>query len=190
MQRNDGLSIGGVIRPRIVLPHSEAKKIRLSGLADVCERTLEDGRLCITGHRHNAFVDTGLQLALDRLFGLSGPPAAISHMAVSADDAAVVAGTTLIDPAGGDAGSTFVAVSSVSRTGQTVEAHGLYDEGTVAFAINKVGLLNTATDAGTGLVNVIGGAGVSPFNEPFTIDLTGAATWDLDMQLDVTAQAT
>ncbi len=58
------------------------------------------------------------------------------------------------------------------------------------FVINKVGLLNTSTDAGTGLIDVIGGTGgSSPYNRTFQLDLTSAGSFTLTMQIAVTASA-
>jgi hypothetical protein len=189
--KRDGFGIGGVLRPRIWVPVDQEKHVRLSGLAEVHRRTDRDGRVVISGERRNAFVNLGLGILLDRLFGIGGPPGAVSHMGVSADAQAAGAGTSKLDPAGDATGFTSVGLTNVSRAGQTVSCEGVFSQATVAFAIKKVGLLNKADDDGTGLINVIGGTGGSaPYNEPFTIDLTGATTWDLTLGLDVTATAT
>ena len=40
-------------------------------------------------------------------------------------------------------------------------------------------------------MNIIGGtAGSSPYNEPFTIDLTAVSAFNLTFSMDITAQAT
>lgn len=177
MNNIDGLRFSGLLRASL-LEVERPEEVRILG----CDVREEDGVL--VAERPNIFVNTGLNLALDRLFGIAG--AAVSHIAVSPDDQAVVAGTTLLDIAGGDAGFVAKAINpAASRTNQTVTAGATFTNADVAFAINKVGLLNTATDAGTGLVDVIGGTG----NSPFTIDLTTAGTWSLVLQILVTAAA-
>lgn len=178
MNNVDGLGFSGLLRASLV-EVERPEEVRILG----CEVREEDGIL--VAERPNIFVNTGLNLALDRLFGIGGT--AISHIAVSPDDQAVTGATTLLDPATGDTGFVSKAISpAASRTNQTVTAGATFTNADVSFAINKVGLLNTATDAGTGLVDVIGGTG----NSPFTIDLTTAGTWSLVLQILVTASAT
>lgn len=140
--------------------------------------------------RPNAFVNLGLQIALDRLFGL-GTVAAVSHIGVSADNAAVVAGTNRLDPPGDATGIAVKAISpAATRSGQTVTAGAVFTQADVTFAIRKVGLLNKATDDGTGLIDVIGGTGgAAPYDDSFTIDLTGTTPFSLTMNIQVTATA-
>lgn len=131
----------------------------------------------------NAFVNTGLNLALDRLFGLGGATA-VGYIGVSSDNTAVTAASTTL---GGTV--SIKALTTNSRSSQTVTAGASFTQADVNFSIRKVGLLNTATDAGTGLVDVIGGSGSSPYNKPFTIDLTTLSSFTLTMQIQVTAVA-
>ena len=130
----------------------------------------------------NAFVNTGLNNALDRLFGLGGT--AIGYIGVSSDNTAVTASSTTL---GGTV--SIKALTTNSRSSQTVTAGATFTQADVSFSIRKVGLLNTATDAGTGLIDVIGGAGSSPYNKPFTIDLTSLSSFSLTLQIQVTAVA-
>lgn len=164
-------------------------KVRVEGE----EVTIRDGGIIEVRHR-NAFVNTGLNLSLDRLFGLSAATA-ITSIGVSSDSTAVTASTTFLNgAAGGTAANTIIKTISpaATRTAQTVTAGATFanaDFTSGVFAIKKVGLLNTGTDAGTGLVDVIGGSGTAPYNKPFTIDLTSAGTFSLTLQIQVTAQA-
>lgn len=144
----------------------------------------EDGLYKATVTRRNAFVNTGLNITLDRLFGLNGPPAAIDHIGASSDATAVTAATTTL---GGTV--SIKALSSPSRSSQTVTAGATFTQADITFAVHKVGLLNTATDAGTGLLDVIGGSGSAPYDKPFTIDLTTAGSFNLTLQIQVTAAA-
>lgn len=55
---------------------------------------------------------------------------------------------------------------------------------------NKLGFLTTSTDAGTGLVDVIGGAGgTSPYNRTFNLNLTNAGVFTAVAQIAVTGVA-
>lgn len=135
--------------------------------------------------RKNAFVNIGLNNALDRLFNLASPTQP-THIGLSSNTAAVTAATTTL----GGTVSIKAFSPAASRASQVVTAGATFTQADVAFVITKVGLLNTSTDAGTGLYDVIGGTGGSaPYNQPFTIDLTGTTSFSLTMQIQVTAAA-
>jgi hypothetical protein len=143
---------------------------------------------------HNAYVNTGLNNALDREFGLGGT--AIGYIGVDNNSSTVTASTVYLH---GSAGATAAnqiikAISpSATRSSQTVTAGATFanaDFTSGVFIVNKLGLLTTSTDAGTGLVDVIGGTGgSSPYNRTFVLDLTGAGTFSATLQIAVTAQA-
>ncbi len=136
-------------------------------------------------YRHNAFVNIGLNNALDLLYALASPGVP-SRIQLSSSTTAVTAATTTM----GGTVSNKAFSPAASRTLQTVTAGATYTQADVAFVITKVGELNTSTDAGTGLYDVIGGTGgSSPYNQPFTIDLTGTTSWSLLMQIAVTGAA-
>lgn len=232
---------------------------------------------CFRIEKNNAFVNTGLNILLDRLFALSGPPAAVGYIGIDCDVTAVTAATAYLRgasaatfpntttgaisaaaatftvasatgiiagqgftiQAGGGTVETGVVASiagttitpalpityshssgtridfigqiikalgsggaaATSRTAQTVTAGASFTNADFAtpasptsanaiFKINKIGLLNTATDAGTGLIDVIGGTGgTAPYNKSFSVDFTNAGTFTLTPQIAVTAQA-
>jgi hypothetical protein len=180
--RADGFRIGGVLRGRLLIPGRDDMPI-LEGVGEVVGgyNRLSDRREYVFGGRHNAFVNQGLQRVLDSAFnGLTA--ARITHIGVSSDNTAVTASTTTL------AGTTSIkATSGVARTNQTVSAEQTWTQADVNFSIRKIGLLTSS--AAADVVNIIGGAGSSPYNEPFTIDLTTIATWSLTMGIDVTATA-
>lgn len=208
---NDKFNVGGVLTAQAVMPAESYSPEMFTGLTakrlpgvNLARRALglplhrtvrytdtwrgrERELVRIEGEKHNAFVNTGLQNNLDLWAGLGGT--AVSHLGVTEDTTAVTLTTTKLDPTDDDTVTT-VPVSNVSRTDQTVSFDGVYDENSLAHSVKKVGLLNTSTDAGTGLQNVIGGGGTAPFDETLTIDLTGASEFDLTMGIDVTAQST
>lgn len=149
---------------------------------------------CLVVAHHNAYVNTGLQNSLDREFGLGGT--AVGFIGVSNNSTAVTATTTFLNGAsGGTAANTIIKpISPAStRTAQTVTGGATFqnaDFTSGVFIWNKIGLLTTASDAGTGLVDVIGGTGgSSPYNRTFVLDLTGAGTFVVVAQIAVTAVA-
>lgn len=151
-----------------------------------------DGRLHV--EHHNAYVNTGLNNALDREWGLGGT--AIGWIGVDNNTTAVTASTTFLHGAGaGSAATTIIKALSpaATRTNQTTTGGATFvnaDFTSGVFVWNKIGLLFTSTDAGTGLVDVIGGTGgSSPYNKTFSLDLTAAGTFSVVAQVAVTAVA-
>jgi hypothetical protein len=141
-----------------------------------------------------AYVNTGLNNALDRESGAGGT--AVGFIGVSNSSSAVTATTVNLNGAsGGTAANTIIKSCTNARTNQTTTytvgspfVNADFTSG--VFVINKVGLLTTSTDAGTGLVDVIGGTGgTSPYNRTFVLDLTGAGTFSLTLAIAVTAVA-
>ena len=82
---------------------------------------------------------------------------------------------------------------AATRTAQTTTGGATFanaDFTSGVFVQNKIGFLITSTDAGTGLVDVIGGTGGSaPYTRTFVIDMTSAGTFSEVAQLAVTAVA-
>ncbi len=143
----------------------------------------------------NAYVNTGLNNSLDREFVLGGS-STFGFIGVSSNTTAVVATTVFLNGTGaGTAANTIIkAVSpAASRSAQTVTGGATFvnaDFTSGVFVWNKLGFLTTSTDAGTGLLDVIGGTGgSSPYNRTFSLDLTAAGTFSVTAQIAVTASA-
>lgn len=198
--KRDGFQIGGIAHAQITVPTSEAHLASITGMfrnpdgrsdPGILQQDLGNGTVYIEGYLHNAFVNQGLQAALDAMYeALDSTADRISHIGLSADVQAVTAATTSLDPSGGGAGSTgtsIKAIANVSRASQTVSGDQTWTQADVSFVISKIGLL-TSTAAGD-VSNIIGGSGSAPYDEPFTIDLTNISTWTLTMGVDVTATA-
>lgn len=148
----------------------------------------------ITVRGPNSYVNTGLNSALDREWGLGGT--AIGYIGVSSDTSAVTAATVyLAGSAAGTASNTIILPISpaATRSAQTTTGGATFTNSSFTsgvFAINKLGLLNTSTDAGTGLIDVIGGTGgSSPYTKTFSLNLTSAGTFSFTAQIAVTAVA-
>ena len=192
-----GVGIGAMMYARIRVPEKEKNRINLSGM-----ELVREGRGLLIAKRHNAFVNLGLHFVLDRLFNINTPNAAIAYMGITADVNAVTAGTTAIDPAPTTSQNikalgAGVGAVATSRTGETTTCSAGWTKSDANFPVAKVGLFNTSTDAADdtvptvqGVMNIIGGTGgSSPYNEPFTIDLTGTSAFNLTLAMDVTATA-
>lgn len=151
---------------------------------------------------HNAYVNTGLNNALDREWGLGGT--AIGWIGVDNNSTAVTATTTFLhgasagtQPPTASANQVIKAISpAATRTNQTTTGGATFANadftggGNSVFVINKIGLLTASTDTGSALVDVIGGtAGSAPYNRTFVLDLTGAGTFSATLQIAVTAAA-
>jgi hypothetical protein len=185
----DSLGLEGTLTVTVLAEHPD--RVLLEAGSGSCFR---DGNIWVLT-QSNAFVNTGLNMVLDRLFGVGGPPAAVGFIGVDNNNSAVTAATTqLHGGAGGAAANQIIkAVATPTRSGQTTTAGATFanaDFTAGVFVINKIGLLNTSTDVGTGLVDVIGGAGgAAPFNRTLVIDLTAAGTFTMTVQVAVTAAA-
>jgi hypothetical protein len=142
---------------------------------------IHEGSGLIRAWHRNIYVNTGLTNALLREFGQAGGNP-VGFMGITGNNSGVNAGTTNL-------GGTPIIKALTTNTiaGQTVTAGTVFNntDGSQAFAWTKCGLLTTATDAGTGLVDVVGGNG----NRPFTIDVTGGGTYNVNLQILVTAIA-
>lgn len=148
--------------------------------------------------RANAFVTNGLNALLERMGGI-GTTAAITHMQLSADAQAVTLATTQIDPAGGATGRASKTVTNTVNAATSVLSctSANFTQADVAFAVAKMGVSNVSTDPGTttpgaisGVWDIIGGAGVSPFNQAFSADYTGSTSFILSPVVTITASNT
>lgn len=162
-------------------------------LRDIAPELYRDTGIVFARHG-NAYVSTGLNNSLDREFGLGGT--AIGFIGVSSSSSAVTASTVNLNGAsGGTAANTIIKAISpaATRSAQTTTGGATFVNGDFTsgvFIWNKIGFLTTSTDAGTGLVDVIGGTGGSaPFNRTFSVDLTAAGTFSVTGQIADTAVA-
>lgn len=180
------------------------RKVKLASDAEfagrahlMLDRLLADfllGEDIILLREHNAYVASGLNNSLDREWALGGT--GIGFIGVSSNTTAVTLATVFLNGAsGGAAANTIIKAISpaATRSSQTTTGGATFqnaDFTSGVFIWNKIGLLTTSTDAGTGLVDVIGGTGgVSPYNRTFSLDLTAAGTFTVVAQIADTASA-
>lgn len=188
--RATGFSLEGMLEMTLQCDHPDRVRVR-------AERAFFDRKRDQWVIRHrNGMVNTGLNIALDRMFGLSGPPAVVGFIGVDNNTTAVTSATAFLHGAGaGSAATTIIKALSpaATRTAQTVTGGATFanaDFTSGVFVINKVGLLNTSTDAGTGLIDVIGGTGgTDPYSRTFVVDFTNAGTFTLIPQIALTGVA-
>lgn len=122
----------------------------------------------------NLFVNGGINVGLDRLFGITAS-AALTMGVDNGTNAPVAASVSSTTGSGTDTGSTsrrIIALDSVAtRTNQVVSAIGTFTQANVAFAMKRLFLSKAAagtTDASGDLIAM---------TAVFTIDLTAFATW-------------
>lgn len=179
--------IRGVARMALTVPTDQAHLAVITGMTcDVSGRgptgisrvDNADGTTTLSGYRGNAFVLQGLGGVLDSAFG-DLVADRITHIGLSGDDTAVTINTTTLGTP-----NSIKPTANVGRVGAVVSGDQTWTQADVAFAITKIGYLRGS--AATEVSNIIGGVGgASPYDEPFTIDLTNIATWTLTMGIDV-----
>lgn len=149
-----------------------------------------DGLWMAVIQRDNAFLNQGLQAILNRYANIGGPPAVPSRIAASSDNTAVTATSTTF---GGTFRSNTMNATFPSLSAQTLSFQADFTKGSGAaqidFSVRKLGVTNASTDASGAVQDIIGGAGVSPYNEPLTIDLTSTTSFTFRPQIDVTLTA-
>lgn len=122
----------------------------------------------------NLVVNAGINVALDRLFGITASAA----LTIGVDNGTTApTATSVSSTAGGgtDTGSTsrrIIALDSVaSRTNQVVSAIGTYTQANVAFIMKRLFLSKAAAGTADASGDLIAMTAV------FTIDLTAFSTW-------------
>ena len=178
------LKVEGLLRCRIATPDPDAAVIVCDDYDPKAWRKDERGLWVNEARHHNAFVNAGLQAMLDRYFGIGGPPSAPTHLILSSDNTAVTASTTSF---GGTISAKAFTGGTPTRSGQTVTVGADYVKADVAFSVRKVGISRGASDGAA--QDIIGGAGSSPYNEAFTLDLTSTSAFNLRPEIDVTLTA-
>lgn len=187
-RRKTRLEVEGILHINATVKAEEAHLVKMTGVENFEQIDNGDGTVTLHAERHNAFVNQGLEVMLDRAYGISGPPSAISHIGVTSDSTAVTAASTSLDA--GATGDLDIKPFSpaASRTNQTVDAGATFTEADVNYVMRKIGLLNGATDGN--LIDAIGGGGAAPYDDSFTLDLTSTSTFSLDLGIQVTLSAT
>lgn len=129
-----------------------------------------DTATIILGVKPNLVVNSGVNRSLDRLFGISGPPAAAATMGVDDGTSNPVAGTD--DSTSGSTNRRLVAFDSTpTRAAQTVSASGTFSNANVSFTMKRLFL--SAAAAGT----TDSSGDLIAMTDVFTMDLSGFTSW-------------
>jgi hypothetical protein len=116
----------------------------------------------------NLIVTNGKNLLLDRLFGLSGPPTAITSVGVGTDSTAAAVGQTQLNPS--VAGSVLIqtADAGTARSAQTVTIQSTFGTGVANFSWNECGLFNGNTNGTSTMFNRIV---IGPFTKSSAVSI-------------------
>lgn len=133
----------------------------------------------------NLVVNAGINIGLDRLFSIGGPPGALATIGVDNGTTNPTA-TSVSSTAGGgsDTGSSsrrLVAFDSTpTRASQVVSATGTFTNSTVSFAMKRLFL----SKASAGTTDASGD--LYAMTNVFTIDLTAFSSWSQTFTAQVT----
>jgi len=150
----------------------------------------------------NGFVSNGLDVFINKAFGVGGPPAAVQSLIVAKSSVAVASTDTSI--LGGSTAPTFTtasqnAISKLLTAPAPVAAVANAISGGMSFTntdvtggsnfwpINRVGLLNVVASTAGGLIDVIGNTAsqADPYSRTFSVDFSSAGTFTLNPQITV-----
>lgn len=128
-------------------------------------------------------VNQGLQVELDRLFAINGPPAAIQSMSVDDATGAFAAGNTKLNDGAGFTQLVAQAFdSTATRSAQTVSATTTYATGVANFTIRRVALhfaaSGSVTASSTTLFGGVDGQSItktSDFSLAITLQVTATS---------------
>ena len=120
----------------------------------------------------NIIVNTGKNLTLDRLFGLSSA-VAITSVGVGTDSTAAAVGQTQLNPT--VSGSVFIqtADGGTSRTGQVVTITSTFGTGVANFTWNEAGLFNGNSNGSSVMFNRVI---IGPFSKSSAVSIVYQTT--------------
>jgi hypothetical protein len=182
------VTVSGLLTATIFTPDPDAVVIENMDWDGRWTR-VEAGLWVTAPQLHNAFVNSGLSNMLDRW--ASGTGTSPTRLAVSSDSTAVTGATTTFG--GTFRSSAFNATFPSGGPGLTRSFQSDFVKGAAAnqidFPVRKIGLTTASADTASAVQDIIGGAGVAPYNESITIDLTAATSFTFRPQIDVSLAA-
>jgi len=122
----------------------------------------------------NLIVTVGKDLLLDRLFALSGPPAAVGNVGVGTDSTAAAVGQTKLNPSVSGSVLIQTADAGTSRTAEVVTIVSTFGTGVANFSWNELGLFNGNTNGTSTMFNRI--APIGPFNKTSAVSIIVTVT--------------
>ncbi len=133
----------------------------------------------------NLVVNTGINMRLDRLFAISGPPAAVAKMGVDAADVTNADPTATTSSSGTNKKTIIAFDSTATRASQVVTTVGTYTQANVNFIMKRLFLSNTSATL-TNSATADDANSLHSMTNRFTIDLTSFATWSQTFSATVT----
>lgn len=163
------------------LPVADRRRIRIEGW-DVEESV--EGLILLP--KPNLVVNTGINARLDRLFGINGPPSAVSKMGV--DNGTVNPSATTALSADGNSTTRTIGGfdSAATRSGQVVSAAKTFTGSNVNFVMRRffLSLGSTADLTNSGTADTSGS--LHSMTNVMVLDLTGVSSWSMTMTAQVT----
>lgn len=133
----------------------------------------------------NLVVNSGINMRLDRLFNIGGPPAAVSKMGVDAADVTNVDPSASTSSSGTNKKTIITFDSAATRLNQVVTCIGTFTQANVNFIMKRLFLSNTAATL-TNSATADDANSLHSMTNRFTIDLTSFATWSQTFTATVT----
>ncbi len=166
------------------------------------ESVRRHGHLIVV-HEPNGFVSNGLDVALNRLFAVGGPPSQIlslivakSSTAVASTDTSILGAATAPVFTGGTQNALSKALTAPAPAAAAANAisggmsftNADVTGGTNFWPINRVGLVNVAASTNLGLIDVIGNTAsqADPYSRVFSVDFSSAGTFTLTPSIQIT----
>jgi hypothetical protein len=128
------------------------------------------------GMKPNLVVNTGINMGLDRLFAINGPPVAVTKLGVDAADSTAVDPTATTSSSGANKKTIILFDATPTRTNQIASATGTFSQATVNFIMKRLFLSATAATL-TNSATADDANSLYAMTNRFTIDLTPFTTW-------------
>lgn len=145
-------------------------------------RITGEGRLALAPIP-NLVTNSGINMRLDRLFAIGGPPAAVTKMGVDNGASNPVAGT---DASGASNTKTIIGFdATATRSAQVVSAVGTFTNSTVNFTMKRLFLSNNASTLTNSTTADTAGS-LHSMTNVFTLDLSAFSTWSQTFTAQVT----
>lgn len=130
----------------------------------------------------NLVTNSGINMRLDRLFAIGGPPAAVTKMGV---DNGSTNPTATTDQSGANTKTIVNFDSAATRANQVVSANGTFTQANVSFTMRRLFMSNTATTL-TNSTTADPAGSLHSMTNVFTLDLSAFSTWSQTFTAQVT----
>lgn len=184
MSAKSKVGVKGSLNLRIFTPDPDAAIIEGVNWEENWTKNEQGLWECLVS-RDNAFLLQGLSNIWDRYLASIATPT--FRIGMSGDNTAVVTstpqfgGTTRFAPMNATFPLHTAGTATASFQGDFTKGAGAAQ---IDFPVKKVGVTTAAADTAGAVQDIIGGAGASPYNESFTVDLTTTTAFTMRPQID------